>query len=35
MVASFDNNYNYNERIKLNPEYRYTRPNEYTNDQWL
>lgn len=39
MVASYNNRYfknlEYNEKIKLNPEYKYIRPNEYTNDQWL
>lgn len=38
MNANYDNNYfrsvRYNEKVKLNPEYKYTRPNEYTNDQW-
>lgn len=35
MVASYIKNVEYSEKVKLNPEYQYTRPNGYTNDEWL
>ncbi len=39
MVNEYNNNYFKNleayEKVRLNPEYRYPRPNGYTNNEWL